>query len=62
MKEKSNHTVTGSSKSTAPVHRRVVVSREDAAIRVEKTELTGALKRSLTTNVDSFGVRRGPGK
>lgn len=37
---------------------RKVVSRDGAAIRVEKTELTGALKRSLTGGSGSFGERK----
>jgi hypothetical protein len=37
---------------------RKVVSREGAAIRIEKTELTGALKRSLTGGSGRFGERK----
>jgi hypothetical protein len=38
--------------------RPVVISREGAAIRVERTELTGALLRRLTTNVRSLPAPR----
>jgi len=41
---------------------RKVVSREGAAIRIEKTELTGALKRSLTGGSGIFGERKSPRK
>ncbi|HEX8392680.1 MAG TPA: hypothetical protein VF665_10030 [Longimicrobium sp.] len=41
----------------AAVARSVVVSEPGAAIRVERIELTGALKRSLTTSLTSLGPR-----
>lgn len=48
-----------------PAHERyprpVVISREGAAIRVERTELTGALLRRLTTNVRSLPAPRPAG-
>ncbi len=46
-----------STSHSATPHRKVV-SRDGAAIRIEKTELTGALKRSLTGGSGSFGERK----
>ncbi|MBB4638270.1 hypothetical protein [Longimicrobium terrae] len=40
--------------------RSVVISEPGAAIRVECIELTGALKRSLTTSITSLGPRGEP--
>lgn len=40
--------------------RSVVISEPGAAIRVECIELTGALKRSLTTRLTSLGPRGEP--
>lgn len=46
-----------SASHSASPHRKVV-SRDGAAIRIETTELTGALKRSLTGGSGRFGERK----
>ena len=58
MTDKAEKTDTSVSHSNGQY--RKVVSRDGAAIRVDKTELTGALKQSLTGGSGSFGERTIP--
>ena len=54
------HSSDSQNRGHAAVARSVVISKPGAAIRIERIELTGALKRSLTTRATSLGPRAAP--
>jgi hypothetical protein len=55
-----NNTDSDPRRGHAAFARSVVVSKPGAVIREERIELTGALKRSLTTRLTSLGPRAEP--